>query len=121
MTQTTFKPIFERLRAILKNYAPSLDCTHDLEDNYYLNTRHLMKNKKPLYFGSVAIKKNYVSYHLMPVYVHPELLDTISSELKKRMQGKSCFHFKADDQRLFAELSDLTAAGFHRYRQARTL
>jgi len=41
----------------------------------------------------VKIEKNYVSYHLMPVYGCPKLLDTISAELRARMQGKVVLQF----------------------------
>ncbi|MEO8436520.1 MAG: hypothetical protein ABI596_16600 [Pyrinomonadaceae bacterium] len=87
----------------------------DAEGNYSLNTRHIMKNKQPLYFGGVRIGKAYVSFHLMPVYACPELLHERSPELKKRMQGKSCFNFKAVDEKQFKELAKLTKAGFARF------
>ncbi len=56
-----------------------------------------------MFFGAAVIKKNYVSFHLMPVYVHPDLLEGISDGLRKRMQGKSCFNFKALDEDTLAE------------------
>ena len=34
-----------------------------------------------------------------------------SPELRKRMQGKSCFNFTKVDEGLFDELSDITAKG----------
>lgn len=39
----------------------------------------------------------------MPVYASEELQKSISAELKKRMQGKSCFNFKAPDEKLFTD------------------
>ena len=77
-----------------------------------------MKNKKPLFFGAVNIKKSYVSYHHMPLYVFPELLDELSPELKKRMQGKSCFNFKHSDRVLCEELKEITKLGYEKYREA---
>jgi hypothetical protein len=38
-------------------------------------------------FGCVIMGNAYVSYHLFPLYVCPELKRTISGELKKWMQG----------------------------------
>jgi hypothetical protein len=38
--------------------------------------------------------KSYVSFHLIPVYMFPDLLKGLSPALEKRMQGKSCFNFK---------------------------
>ena len=90
----------------------------DQPGDFYLDTQHIMKNKKPLFFGSVHIRKNYVSYHLMPVYIFPDLLETISPELKQHMQGKSCFNFKTLDSDLFEELKQLTNAGYNQYQIA---
>ncbi len=38
------------------------------------------------------------------------------STAKKRMQGKSCFNFRAPDDGLFAKLGELTKAGLEKYR-----
>lgn len=113
-----FSEIFEYLRKILKSFEKKLDYKTDEPGNYYLDTRHVMKNKKPLFFAAVQVKKNYVSFHLMPVYVYPELLKTLSPELRKRMQGKSCFKFKVVDTALFKELHALTKAGYSKYQSA---
>ena len=110
-----FTKVFEALRGIILPYTAELDCTSDTEDCFYLNTKHIQKNKKPLFFGSVQINKNYVSYHLMPVYVNPSLLADISADLKKRMQGKSCFNFTSVTPSLLKELAALTKAGFKDY------
>ena len=115
MASDSFDDVFARLKDIMRPYGEQLECTKDEPGDYTVNTAHIMKNKQPLFFGAVQIRKNYVSYHLMPVYVFPELLDDISPELKKRMQGKSCFNFKTEDPGLFDELATLTAAGFERY------
>lgn len=110
--------IFHHLKEILVPYSSGMVVVTDKPCNFYLNTHHVMKNKKPMYFGSVKINKNYVSFHLMPVYVFPELVEHISPELQKRMQGKSCFNFKATDAKLFQELRELTQAGYEKYQKA---
>ena len=53
----------------------------------------------------------------MPIYVKPELLSTVSENLKARMQGKSCFNFKAVEPALFKELAALTKAGLASYKE----
>ena len=115
--QTDFPIVFERLKSILKPYAKKLTLKTDTTDTYYLGGPYSEKWKRELFFGSAQIKKNYVSFHLMPVYVYPELLEGISPELKKRMQGKSCFNFKQVDEPLFDELAALAEAGYRRYVQ----
>ena len=108
--------IFIALKSFLEQYEPSLTVLHNKSDNYYLNTTTSESNKKAEFFGAVQIKKSYVSFHLMPVYYYPELLDNISQELKNRMQGKSCFNFKNKDDKLFAELNSLTKCAFDKYK-----
>jgi hypothetical protein len=67
------------------------------------------------YVAGVRLGKRYVSYYLMPVYASPKLLAGMSPELRRRMQGKSCFNFTAIDEGLFAELAAVTAAGIDEY------
>jgi hypothetical protein len=68
-----------------------------------------------LMFGGVQLGKRYVSYHLMCVYMSPDLLEAMSPQLRKRMQGKSCFNFTKVDEELFDELSAITAKGRELY------
>ena len=108
---------FNSLKSILKKYEKSLRVIADSNDNYCLNAGYDEKRKADIYFGGVQIKKNYVSFHLMPVYVNPNLLQKLSPELKKRMQGKSCFNFKVIEKKLITELSMLTKNGFEFYKK----
>lgn len=110
-----FDATFTQLKEILKAYESKLIVVADTADYYALETKHVMKNKRRLYFGGVRRGKAYVSFHLMPVYVFPEIDKEISPELKKRMQGKSCFNFKSPDEKLFKELRRLTKAGFTQF------
>lgn len=114
-SQTEFPSIFENLKSILKPYAKKLTVKVDTADAYSLDGPYSKKWKKELFFGAAQIKKNYVSFYLMPVYMRPDLLKNISPELKKHMQGKSCFNFKKVEKKLFKELSQLTKQGFERF------
>lgn len=108
--------LFTKLKSILEQYQSSLTVLHDKGDNYYLNTPITETNKKPEFFGAVQVKKSYVAVHLMPVYYYPELLDNLSEELKKQMQGKSCFNFKDIDNESFEELKSLAERCFDKYK-----
>jgi hypothetical protein len=110
-------PVFSQLRALMLPFGERLSIKQDDATQLYINTLHMQKNKQPLFFGAVQVKKAFVSYHLMPVYVQPGLLDRLSPPLKARMQGKSCFNFKSVEPALFEELAALTAAGFESYQQ----
>lgn len=114
-TDEAFAEVFDRLKAILAVYADRLVVVDGEQRNLSLNTSQLGLNKKPLFFGAVQIKKNYVSYHLLPLYTDPDLLDGFDAELRKRMQGKACFNFTEPDDVMFDKLADLTRQGFERF------
>jgi hypothetical protein len=114
-TQSEFSQIFEKLSSILKSYSPDLIVKADTSDGYSLDGPYSEKWNKDLFFASAQVKKNYVAFYLMPIYMYPDLLKNISPELKKLMQGKSCFNFKKIETSLFDELSLLTKQGFKRF------
>jgi len=84
-----FQITFDRLKSVLKKYEKNHTITSNIKDTYNLIAGYSEKYKQDIFFGGVQIKKNYLSFYLMPVYVNPKLLDGISTELKKSMQGKS--------------------------------
>ncbi|MBV1884579.1 MAG: hypothetical protein KUG82_23270 [Pseudomonadales bacterium] len=116
--KTEFQDVFQSLRNILLPYSKKLVLKNDDANEFYVNTKFIMKNKNPMYFGSVKINTNYVSFHLMPVYVFPKLIENMSPELKRRMQGKSCFNFKSIDLTLFKELTELVKKGYIQYKDS---
>jgi len=62
-------------------------------------------------FAAVRKGKRYVSYYLLSLYLEPGQLDGLSPELRKRMQGKTCFNFTQVDDALLDELDELTDRG----------
>ena len=117
-TATDFKSLFTRFRALLAPYASTLTVQTDGSSKYYLNSSVLTRSKRPIMFAGVSIEKAYVSFHLMPVYTSPELLQSMSPELRKRMQGKACFNFRKVDEKLFTELESLTRTGFDKFKES---
>src|SRR5260370_10274378 len=111
-----FAAVFAALKPVLAKYAKRLSVKADMPTEYTLLSKspspfHQHKGE-PLYFGSVRLGKAYVSFHLMALYMCPELAKSILPALKKRMQGKTCFNFKTDpDPELVVALKHLTEAG----------
>jgi hypothetical protein len=101
--------VFAELKPVLGKYAKRLTVRTDTPVEYTLVTKSAspfpQHKGHPLDFGSVKLGKAYVSLHLMPLYMNPAFTSTISAELKKRMQGKTCFNFKTSPDP--AELSEL--------------
>lgn len=106
------------MRGILQKHVGVLTVTADAPDHYRLTVPFSPKRKKEFPSAWVKIGKGYVSYHFLPVYMFPKLRDELSKKLQARMQGKSCFNFKAMDEAIFNELDDLTGRGFAMARKA---
>ena len=103
-----FDSTFASLSKVLRKHVAGMSVKTDLPGNFYIELLPASPKEKPKFFGAVQTKKSYVSYHLMPVYEDPSLLDGISDALRRKMQGKSCFNFTSEDPALFTELDALT-------------
>ena len=117
-----FVPIFAALKQVFAKHVKRLSVKADTAIEYTLLTKtpspFPQHKGQPMYFGSVRLGKAYVSFHLMPLYMCPELTETISPALKKRMQGKTCFNFKVEpEEELIADLAHLTEAAFEDWRE----
>lgn len=87
-----------------------MDVAKDEVGNLVLKTPWIEPGKKePAWFGAVQLKRSYVSCHLMPLYALPSMREEVPTDLRKRMQGKSCFNFKKVEPGLFDSLEQLTA------------
>ncbi len=107
-----FDAAFARLKGILEPYGRRMHISSEGPDGYGVDMAPEAERNPTTWFGAVRRGKAYVSFYLMPIYVDPAMLDDASPELKKRMQGKSCFNFRAVDEKLFEELEDLTRRGY---------
>jgi len=121
-----FEKIFAELKSVFGKYAKRLSVTVDTPTEYNLVTKvpspFPQHKGHPMYFGCVRLGKAYVSFHLMPLYMNPTLTGTIAPVLKKRMQGKTCFNFKAQpDPEAISELKRLTEAGVREWREKKWL
>lgn len=106
---------FEPLRALLADFAPPLVVAESSRALLNVNTAAAspfpQHRGAAMWFGAVRRGKNYVSFHLMPLYMSPALQRAIPPELQKRMQGKTCFQFRQPpDAKTEAQLRKLTRA-----------
>lgn len=107
-----FAPDYAALRELMLREAPGMRTARDADGELLLLAPwpHPRKPKEPMMFGMVRRGKAYVSYHLMPLYMSAKMQAKVTPGLKKRMQGKTCFNFKAEDAEAFADLAALTRA-----------
>jgi hypothetical protein len=107
---------FRVLKALLEQYAPSMHASHDTPTFYMLEGDPVPNLSRAMRFGGVELRKSVVTFHLLPVYTHPELLSGISDELRRRMQTKSSFDFVRPERELLLELSGIVDRSFDLYR-----
>ena len=113
-----FEVAFAELKSVFAGHLSRLTVKKDSATEYSLNCRvpspFPQHKGQPMWFGSVRLGKAYVSFHLMPLYMNPPLERTVSGSLKKRMQGKTCFNFKAaPEPALLEELRRLVEAAMN--------
>jgi hypothetical protein len=108
--------VHERLKAILRRHRGGLAVTRDGPGGMTIEMPDY-EGRPWGYVAGTRLGKRYVSYYLMSVYGQPELLESASPELRRRMQGKSCFNFTKVDEPLFAELEALTSKAIARHPQ----
>jgi hypothetical protein len=107
-----FAATFAALRALLEPHAKRLTVTVDEPGHFELASPTMTDRVgRPLFCAAVQINRNYVSYHLMPVYANPALRNSLSPALRKRMQGKSCFNFTTVEPGQLKELAAVTKKG----------
>ena len=110
--------VFVSLRAILEPYGSERGFIQSESDDRFALSSATKTDRvgRRLFVAAVEVNKRYVSYHLMPIYIKPELLKSVPPSLKKRMQGKACFNFTAVDDEQLKELAAVTKAGIAVFR-----
>ena len=111
--------VFEALAGILVPYARLLDSEMHPNMGYCLKAT-TGRPAKEIYFGSVKLQQDHVSFHLFLLYAYPDLEGQLSPELRKRLEGKTCFRIERFDTSLFRELESLTRLTFERFRSGGT-
>ena len=112
---TDFEAVHDRLRDIILKHRGDLALTKDGPGGVAIEVPGL-EGKPWGYVAGTRLGKSYVSFYLMPVYATPELKESLSPGLRKRMQGKACFNFKSVDEPLLAELDALVARSIPGFR-----
>jgi hypothetical protein len=121
----SLQPVFLRLRSVLQEHQAGFSVSHDTAKRFGLEApvgpatiKAWGGQAKALTMpvAWVEVQKSYVSYHLMGI--NPKLEAKLTDPLRSRMQGKSCFNFKTEDDQLFQELSKVTAESLLALRKA---
>jgi hypothetical protein len=70
------------------------------------------------WYLALANQKNYISLHLLPVYLFPELKAKLDNSGKKLKTGKGCINFKRADELPLETIAEIIGAyGVDAYRK----
>ena len=64
-----------------------------------------------MYFASVAQRSDSVAFYFFPIYYHTAEFKKVAPSLIKCLKGKTCFHFKKEEQINRKELDALLKLG----------
>lgn len=121
--------IFTEIKSILENQSEGFSAMEEVIGSKAKNKKpgyHLYGTKEVSLFGKkpqqtyvagVIQQKNYVSFYLMPIYSHPELIKDVIPELKKYLKGKSCFNIKKSSGNLLKNVTKVLNNGIRIYRE----
>jgi len=113
--------IFKRLKLLLQKYDKVFVSKINDEKHFDLwsNKEFIFegKIKKEMFFASVEVQKNDVAFHFIPIYTNSNLIDELQPNLKSKLKGKSCFHFKNLNRELENEIADALEKGFQIFKQ----
>ncbi len=117
ITDETRIILFNTLKKNLQKYAPSMVVKTDTK-----NTAYELIGNKPvpygydkkiipgMFFASIAQRKDSVTFYFFPSYMNTKL-NEVAPSIYKCLKGKTCFHFKKEEQLNEEELKALIQKG----------
>lgn len=101
--------VYIALRGLMVRAAPAMQIGKDASGELTLNVaRNIMAAKDPVWFGSVRLSGNNVSYYLPPLAMKEGRDLDVPESLKRMSTSKTCFVFHDANPERFNELEALT-------------
>ena len=104
-------PLYIALRDLMVRAAPAMKIGKDVVGECTVNVpTATMASKDPVWFGTVRLTGQKVSYYLPALAMHEGRDVPVPDSLKARAQTKTCFTFSDIEPDRFAELETVTRA-----------
>ena len=123
ITDETRKKIFNKLKKSLNKCTPPMVVNKAAVKSYelmgnkpvpYGSTKKIVPG---MFFASLAQRADSVTLHFFPCYMNTQMLE-VAPSLLKCLKGKTCFHFKKEEQVNEKELSALLKKGMDTWKKA---
>ena len=107
------KETFEALKAVLVAHSDGLRVTKDGALGPGSIVVGPKSSARPWrdFFAAVREGKKDTALHFMPIYSHPHRFDDLPVDLRKKLTGKSCFHFKTADPEMLEAVGAMLERG----------
>ena len=106
---------FQALKAVLIAQSDGMQVMQDGPSGYSVHISGPIelagRHFPDLFFAAVKEGKNDTALHFFPIYSHPNRFADLPATLRKKMTGKSCFHFKTPDPELLDAVAAMLARG----------
>ena len=118
------KAIFSKIKKNLEQCTPPMVYKKGSADAYELigNKPVPYGYKKEIvpgmYFASTVVRANSVAFYFFPTYLNPAAFKSIAPSLYKCLKGKTCFHFRQEEDVNEKELSALLKKGVEAWTKA---
>jgi hypothetical protein len=117
LTAETSKAIFNSIKSCLQNCTPPMVVSKDKASVFELigNKPIPYGSKKVIvpgmYFSSVVMRKDMISFYFFPMYFHTEEFTGLIPTMVKTLKGKTCFNIKKAEQVNEKELMQMLQKG----------
>lgn len=119
--QNELSEIYQKLKRLLKKYEPPLVAKRDFDSRYELWSQKEVviagRKRKEVFFAAIIIQSNYLGFYYMPIYTDTSLTSVFKPELLSKLKGKSCFHIKEYDEKIFNQIKQALDIGFKLYKK----
>ena len=100
----------------------NLDLHHKFSDNVIKNIKVVYSKLgeseiNEISFTTALIQKGYVGFYFMPVYTESDMVKVFGTDLLICLKGKSCFHLKNFDKKIFKEIEVALSKGYEIYKK----
>ncbi len=123
ITAETKTKIFSLLEKVMEENCPPLVKKKSAKDSIEVigNTPTPYGYKKVMvpgmYFASALIRKDNVSFYFFPCYMKPDEFKKPAPTAMKCLDGKTCFHFKKEEQVIEKEIRSMFKKGIEFYKK----
>ena len=123
ITTETKESIFSTIKKVLQDHCPPLVEKQDKKETYEVigNIPAPYRYKKEIipgmFFAAAVMRKDNVSFYFFCNYIHPEEFQKLAPTAMMHLDGKSCFHFKKEEQAPEKELRAMVKKGITLYKR----